>query len=242
MTIPSVAEVIAGKHRLKMVFRDGVAPATAYSLLLAEHIPDLRGQVVVDLGTGSGLFAIISLLQGARKVYLLDTYDKAIILALENGERNGVGHGMVHLPLGSSMVPLPVGERVDVILSNPAQLPLPERESENSPFYAGPEGRAMIDQLIQEAPDKLNSSGRLLMTHNSLANLGKSFDQFAAVGMTARIVAEREIAFRPFIDRAWIDSLGGVEAGLYFLKDGVAHERLCVIEATPAVLRDSKPK
>ena len=32
----------------------------------------------------------------------------------------------------------------------------------------------MIDALIREAPMKLNSSGWLLMTHNSLANLSKS--------------------------------------------------------------------
>jgi ribosomal protein L11 methylase PrmA len=114
-----VLEVRAGSHVLNMAFRDGVAPATAYSLLLAEHIPDLTELTVIDLGTGSGLFAIIAMLQGARKVYLLDTYDKAIALALENAERNGVAGGMVHLPIGESMLPLAPGERVDVILSNP---------------------------------------------------------------------------------------------------------------------------
>jgi hypothetical protein len=96
-----------------------------------------------------------------------------ISLALENGKRNGVGEKLVHLPIGTTMLPLPAGKKVDVILSNPAQLPLPQQDRENSPFYAGPDGRSMIDALIREAPTKLTPSGHLLMTHNSLANLRK---------------------------------------------------------------------
>ena len=44
-------------------------------------------------------------------------------LAMENAERNGVREGLIHLPIGNEMIPLPYGERVDLILSNPAQLP-----------------------------------------------------------------------------------------------------------------------
>jgi signal transduction histidine kinase len=81
---------VIGRHRIVLNFRDDVGPASAYSLLLAENIPDLTGKTAVDLGTGSGILAIVASLQGATTVYLLDTYDKAISLALENGKRNGV--------------------------------------------------------------------------------------------------------------------------------------------------------
>jgi release factor glutamine methyltransferase len=185
----------------------------------------------VDLGTGSGILAIVASLQGARKAYLLDTYDKAISLALENGERNGVGDRLVHLPIGSTMLPLPAGEKVDFILSNPAQLPLPHRERENSPFYAGPDGRSMIDALVREAHMKLNPSGHVLMTHNSLANLRKTLDMLKSNGLRARVLAERAIAFRPFIDRAWLDKLGGEAGGLYSVRDGIPYETLYVVDA-----------
>jgi release factor glutamine methyltransferase len=135
-------------------------------------------------------------------VYLLDTYDKAISLALENGKRNGVQDRLIHLPIGATMLPLPAGKKVDVILSNPAQLPLPQQDRENSPFYAGPDGRSMIDALIREAPKRLNPSGHLFMTHNSLANLNRTLTMLKSVGLQPRIVAERSIAFRPFINRA----------------------------------------
>jgi release factor glutamine methyltransferase len=220
-----------GRHRINLNFRDDVGPASPYSLLLAENIPDLTDKTVVDLGTGSGILAIVASLQGAKKVYLLDTYDKAISLALENGERNGVGDRLVHLPIGATMLPLPAGEKVDFILSNPAQLPLPQREWENSPFYAGPDGRAMIDALIREAAMKLNPSGHVLMTHNSLANLRKSLDMFRSNGLQPRVLAERSIAFRPFIDRAWLDKQGGEAEGLYSVRGGIAYETLYVVDA-----------
>jgi ribosomal protein L11 methylase PrmA len=102
---------LIGRHRVTLNFRDGVGPASAYSLLLAENIPDLTEKTVVDLGTGSGILAIVASLQGAKKVYLLDTYDKAINLALENGERNAVRDRLVYLPIGATMLPLPAGDR-----------------------------------------------------------------------------------------------------------------------------------
>ena len=69
------------------------------------------------------------------------------------------------------------------------------------------------------------------MTHNSLSNLAKSLARIEDLGMEVRIVAERTLAFRPFIDRNWLDTLGGLTEGLYFVRDGVAYEKLCVIQA-----------
>ena len=220
-----------GDWEIELAFRDGVAPASPYSLLLADNIPDLEGQTAVDVGTGSGLLAIVASLRGAKRVYLLETYDKALALALENAKRNGVDGKLAVLRTGDSMLPLPEGEAVDVIISNPAQLPLPERDRENSPFYAGPDGRAMIDALINEAPGKLSAAGRVLMTHNSMANLSESLRLLKSVGLEARVVAERSLALRPFVDRDWLDTLGGVSEGLYSVRDGVPYESIYVLEA-----------
>lgn len=98
-----------GQHKITMALRDDVGPVSVYSLSLAENIPDLIGQTVVDVGSGSGFLSIVARLQGAKRVYLLDIYESAIALALENAERNGVREGLIHLPIGSSMVPLPTG-------------------------------------------------------------------------------------------------------------------------------------
>ena len=58
---------LIGRHRITLNFRDGVGPASAYSLLLAENIPDLTEKTVIDLGTGSG----IEFLRGGEIVHVV---------------------------------------------------------------------------------------------------------------------------------------------------------------------------
>lgn len=222
-----------GRHRVTIACREGVGPPTTYSLFLAEHIPEMPGDTAVDLGTGSGILAIVARLQGAARVYLLDTNATAIEVALANAERNGVQDGLVPLSTGTSMLPLPANEKVDMVICNPAQLPLPAPDRVDSAFYAGGDGRLMIDGVIHEAPEKLLPSGRLLMTHNSLTDLPKSLRLMTENGLETRILAERMIEFRPFIDRDWIDRLGGTTSGLYTIRDGLAFETLYVVEARP---------
>ena len=47
-----IQTLFSGRHRITMHFRGDVGPASPYSLLLAENIPDLAGKTVVDLGPG----------------------------------------------------------------------------------------------------------------------------------------------------------------------------------------------
>src|SRR5262245_43671508 len=127
-------------------------------MLLAESIPDIPGKTVVDIGTGSGFLAIVACLQGASRVYILDTNPAAIEAALDNAGRNGVRDRLVSLPLGDSIIPLPAGETIDVVLSKPAQLPLPQAAEALSPYYAGPDGRLMIEDVIRATPQRLSSA------------------------------------------------------------------------------------
>ena len=220
-----------GNHRVTLASRGEVHEATPYSLFLAEHIPQMPGQTVVDLGTGSGVLAIVARLQGAARVYVLDINPEAVAIAMENAARNGVQEGFVSLPTGSTMLPLPEGIAVDHIICNPAQLPMRKSEKVGDPFFAGDDGREMIEGLIREAPAWLAPRGRLLMTHSSLADLPKSMRLMESVGLEPRVVAERLLEFRPFVDRAWMDELGGTDRGLYTIRDGHAHEILHVVEA-----------
>jgi release factor glutamine methyltransferase len=220
-----------GRHRVTLAARETVGPPTPYTLLLAESIPDLSSQVAVDVGTGSGILAIVACLQGASRVYVLDTNPAAVAAALDNAERNGVGGRLVPLAAGPSIIPLPAGEAVDVVISNPAQLPLPQAAEALSPYYAGPDGRRMIDAVIERAPAVLAPGGRLLMVLNSVTDFPQSLERMRSVGLTPRVLAERSLELRALFDRAWLDELGGASRGLYALRDGRAFETFRAVEA-----------
>ncbi len=226
--------VDVGRHRVTLALRDTVGPPTPYTMLLGESLPELGGEVAVDIGTGSGVLAIVACLQGASKVYILDTNPAAIAAALDNAARNGVGGRLVPLAIGASMIPLPEGEKVGVVISNPAQLPLPQAAEALSPYYAGRDGRRMIDAVIAAAPAALAPGGRLLMLQNSETDCPKSMAMMRSVGLEPRVLAERTLELRPLFDRDWLDELGGVERGLYSVRNGRAYETIYAIEARAA--------
>ena len=200
------AEVIeVGRHKVTLAARATVGPPTPYTMLLAEHIPDLAGKTVVDIGTGSGFLAIVACLKGAARIYLLDTNPAAIEAALDNAKRNGVRDRLAPLAIGESIIPLPPGETVDVVMSNPAQLPLPQAAEALSPYYAGPDGRGMIEAVIRATPERLSPGGRLLMVHNSVTDFPRSVALMRSLGLTPRVLGESSLELRPLFDRDWLD-------------------------------------
>jgi SAM-dependent methyltransferase len=206
MTAAAVHRI--GRHEVELVCPEGVGPATPYSPLLASCIPDLSGATVVDLGTGLGIQGIVALLQGAARVYVVDIDPRAEAAAVENTGRNGVADRFTVLPPGDGILPLPQGARVDMVICNPAQLPVPETDAAHAAFDAGRDGRRMIEAVIKAAPGKLVVGGHLLMTHNSMTDLPTSLGLMRSVGLEPRILSELTLEFRPFINRAWLDELG----------------------------------
>jgi len=57
--------------------------------VLEEHASDFRGSPVLDVGTGSGILALVALSHGASRARAIDTDTEALCVARENAERNG---------------------------------------------------------------------------------------------------------------------------------------------------------
>lgn len=153
-----------GRHRIALVSRDGVVPVSPYSQLPAGNIVALTGQSVVDGGSGSDLLAMVATLRGAARIYLFDTFRAAISLRLENAEHDHVREGHTALPVGDNIISPPHGERIDVIVSNSATLPLPAPDRADSPVYARPEGGSIIEAIMQRSPHA--GSQRRLKPHH----------------------------------------------------------------------------
>jgi release factor glutamine methyltransferase len=212
---------------------DGTMPPSPYTRLMADHMPPLSGARAIDVGTGSGALAIVARYQGAREVLLSDTNPAAAEVAVANGRRNGVESGLIALAPNSEPIPLATRDRVDVVICNPASLPMPWAARGAGDYFAGEDGRAMIERVVFGARERLTRRGRLLLVHTSLADLARTERLLNALRLDVSVLAQHALAFRPFYDRHWIDQLGGLERGLYRLVDDRPVEDIRLLEVRP---------
>lgn len=91
---------------------DGVR-MRAYTQALRDAVKP--GSVVLDIGTGTGIFAMLACRFGARRVYAIEPAD-AIQVARETAEANGCADRIEFIQEMSTRVTLP--ERADVIVSD----------------------------------------------------------------------------------------------------------------------------
>jgi ribosomal protein L11 methyltransferase len=84
-----------GEHRLVLepgrAFGTGLHPTTALvAELLDARASELAGAEVLDVGTGSGILALVALLFGAKAATAIDVDEDVIAIVNENAERNGL--------------------------------------------------------------------------------------------------------------------------------------------------------
>lgn len=125
---------------------------------------------VLDVGVGSG---VISVTMAAERpdctVVSLDISEEAIEVARRNASTIGVTD-RVEFRQSDLLSSLKVGERFDLILSNPPYIAEPDYEDlppevkadPKVAMTAGPEGLDIIRRLVAEAPDYLAEHGRLI--------------------------------------------------------------------------------
>jgi release factor glutamine methyltransferase len=168
--------------------------------MLAEalHAERLAGARVLDVCTGSGLLAVSAALDGAHAT-AVDVSRRAVLCAALNARLNGV---RIRALRGDLLAPV-VGERFDVIVSNPPYLPadddeLPTRGPERA-WDAGRDGRAILDRLCDESPAHLAPGGVLLVVHSSLSDTEKTIAALNANGLRTDIVARHRGALGPLL-------------------------------------------
>jgi release factor glutamine methyltransferase len=126
---------------------------------------------IVDVGTGSGAIAVAlaTHLQDAR-ITSIDVPEKALAVARENAERNGVSERMRFLA-GDLLGPV-AGEQFELVVSNPPYVPEADRASlsvevrDYEPgvaLFAGEDGLDVYRRLIPAAYNVLAPGGYVLM-------------------------------------------------------------------------------
>ncbi len=181
VTLPGVFSPISDSRLLAACLRSEVRP----------------GARVADLCTGSGLLAVVAALHGAAAT-AVDVSRRAVLTARLNARLNGVS---VRAVRGDLLAPLEE-ERFDVIVSNPPYVPA---ETDATPvglaraWVGGPDGRAVLDRVCEQAPRHLRPGGALLLVHSSVCGEQVTLDRLAESGLEAQVVARRRGPLGPLL-------------------------------------------
>jgi len=179
---------------------DDVYEPAEDSFLLAENFDVNENDVVLDVGTGCGILAILAA-KKAKKVVATDINPHAIDCARTNARHNGVLAKM-DIGQGSLFEPIKTSEEFDVIIFNAPYLPTSESEKKSwvsKAWAGGQNGRDLIEPFVSEAPKFLKKNGRIFLVQSSLSDIDKTIQRFKECGLKAKVVAEKKFPFETIV-------------------------------------------
>lgn len=228
---------------IHLKYTDGVMMPSQFSTLLARALPAPpkmnRSSTALDLGTGSGIQAILLAKLGWNDVYAIDIDKRCLAAAEFNSLLNKVSE---YAPTGQAKVTAIhsdkfekiAGLKFDLIVSNPPSLP----STEETPAFAsgGPSGRDFIDAMITHAAQALNPGGQLVFVHSSLADIQKTIVALKAEGFAVETLCSKRIPFRDFYmpHLFFYRRMQALSSRSIYSQDtrGMLFERISVIRAT----------
>ncbi len=159
------------------------------SFLLADAVKEFATGKVLDMGTGSGIQAIVA--SGKKEVTSIVAVDAnkiALQCAQRNAEKNKVAKKITFIERDLFENINSESEQFDTIIYNPPYVPVEKeekRDAESMAWYGGLNGRDYVDSFLERFPDFLSKNGKLLLlqsslnvpeaTEKKLAQLGFSF-------------------------------------------------------------------
>lgn len=171
--------------------RDVYSPAED-SFLLASHVLRRARGKVLDVGTGSGVQAVLAASK-ADKVVAVDINEKALRLAKKNAKANRVLR-KCDFRHGNLFSTVKKGEKFDVIVCNPPYLPTGENDNVSGPidsaWNGGADGRKVIDPFLEDFDAHLAHGGELLLLHCHLADTSKTIKILHKKGFSVSILED----------------------------------------------------
>jgi release factor glutamine methyltransferase len=169
------------------------------TFLIADKLDVKNSDVVLDVGTGCGLLAVLAA-EKAKKVVAIDINPYAIKCAYRNAQTNKVKK-KIDFRQGNLFEPIKENELFSLIIFNSPYLPSEPNEDSwiERAWDGGPNGRQVIDQFITEVPNFLLVGGRILLVQSSLSDLTRTFEMFNEIGLDAAVIEEVKIPFETII-------------------------------------------
>jgi len=158
------------------------------SYLFAENLEVKKGEKVLDMGTGSGILAIIAAGQGTQ-VTAVDINPQALECARRNAQKNKVKIDFLESDLFEN-----VKGKFDLILFNAPYVPTEAKELgdiESVGWDGGEQGRRVIIRFLKAAPRFLKPKGRIILMVSSLNDIMNDLGE----AFKTKIVAEKALFF-----------------------------------------------
>jgi release factor glutamine methyltransferase len=169
------------------------------TFLLADNLEVERMSRALEIGTGTGLIAIVAA-RKASKVIATDVNPHALDCTLKNIITNKAFN--VELRKGDLFEPVE-DEKFDLILFNTPYLPTEEDEAVGDELEAawngGPSGREVIDRFLDGVKDHLNPRGKVQMVQSSLSDNEKTLEKLEELGFQASITAREKGFFEEMV-------------------------------------------
>ncbi len=158
------------------------------SKFMAEHIRIMPGDVVLDMGTGSGIQAITAA-EKASEVIAIDINPEAVEFAGKNVQINGLKSIVSVIP-GDLFMPLGPHHKFNVILFTPPYLEgKPETDFEHALFDSD---KNLIRRFFREAGEFLKPDGYVQMLYSSMSGYEQAMQIAEEYGWRNRLVAREE--------------------------------------------------
>lgn len=166
------------------------------SFLFVDNLEVEAGELVLDLGTGSGILAVLAA-KTAGSVVAVDLNPYAIRCAKENAKLNQI-MGKINFLQSDLFSAFSVDTQFDVILFNAPYLPSEKGEEATwigRSWAGGASGREVVDRFIVEAPRYLKLKGRILLMQSTLTGVQETLSKFDAIRFEASVKAAQKLPF-----------------------------------------------
>ncbi|MGB9200550.1 HemK2/MTQ2 family protein methyltransferase [Methanobacterium sp.] len=168
------------------------------TFLLAENLKVKKTDRVLEIGTGTGIIAVITS-KITENVIAVDINEYAVECARKNAKIN---QSDIDIRLGDLFDSVE-DEKFDLILFNTPYLPTGEDERIDDELEVawdgGADGRLVIDRFIEQLPAHLSPKGRVQLVQSSLSNIEETTGRLMEKSFDVSITASERFFFEEVV-------------------------------------------